>query len=388
MNQYDVVIIGAGRIGRKIAEELKDLGKKVAIVSLNDDSATIFGRTLHTLSLDRPVGDPNPHGPDNVDTYRGRPEFIDHKKILHVGDQQLSAPRFVIATGAVPTVPAVQGLDQTSFETPLSLFSKEKFPSQPLILGGGPLGVTLAFRLAQRKISATLISNKPSLLVEEEPELIQRVQETLHDQGISVVLNAHSIQVRTIENNKQSVIYQIGEEQKEQETDSLIVATGFTGNSKGFGFEKQGVYIDGRGAVVVNDQMRTSIPHIWAAGSVTGPPFHFALEEHQANLLINNITSPFFSQTRLEREDYPITYPQHPPLARLGLGEKEAREEYKDATVLNATLYDSYARDRSGREVGLIKLIGRKRSGKILGVHVIAPNAEDIILFLNLAKPS
>ena len=108
--------------------------KKVAIVTLNDDSASLFERLIQTLDQGRPAADPSPHGPENVDTYRGTPCFQSEEKVLSIGQEALSAKTFIIATGAIPFIPPIQGLDETPFKTPLSLFKEPKMPASALVL--------------------------------------------------------------------------------------------------------------------------------------------------------------------------------------------------------------------------------------------------------------
>ncbi|OVE76622.1 hypothetical protein BVX98_05475 [bacterium F11] len=376
MDTYEIVVIGAGRIGRKIARELSEKGKKVAIVTLNDDAASIFERTIDALHHERPLVEPDPHGPPNVNTYRGFPRFESKEKILSVGDSHLQADRFVIATGAIPAIPPVQGLDEVSYETPLSLFSQEQLPSSLVIIGGGPVAVSLACVLAKRQSSISLICANDRLLIKEEPELSKLISSYLEKQGVTMTLKAQPIQVRSNGESK-VVVYEKEGTRAEVEAKSLVVATGFVGHSREFGFENQGVYINGDNRVVVNEQMETAAPHIWAAGSVTGPPFHLALSQHQADLLIHNLTSPFFFQQRMESEPFPSVISTQPPIATVGLKEEEARKKYKDTACLTTPYSD---------EKGLIKLVGRKRSGEILGAHIIGPHSTEMILFLNLAK--
>jgi len=373
MNHYDIVVIGAGKTGRLIAQELHQKKKKVALVTLNDDSATLLDRTIKAISIGSAGQVPDPHGPEHVDTFRGSPCFQSDNKVLTVGPDSIGADQFVIATGAIPFLPSIQGLEETPRHTPLSILSEAKSPSSMVILGAGPMAVCLAGHFSSLNTHVTLLTNKDQILPKEEEEIAATIRNFLEERGVQIQTQTSLIQTWT-KLGKVVCVVEGGEKRNEIQAEVLVVAAGFIPNTKGFGLDTQRVYVDERGRVVVNDLLKTSAPHIWAAGGVTGPPFSLALHEHQATLLVNNMTTPFFGQTRLDNEPFPMTFPFHPPVAQLGMAEAQAKEKYKDTVV---SVY---------KEKGLIKLIGRSKSGEILGVHILGAHAEEMILTFNLAK--
>jgi len=383
MIRYDVVVVGAGKIGRKIAKDLTELGKKVAIVTLNDDTATVFERTIQALTQGRATPDPDPHGPPDVDTYRGTPEFKSNKFVLSIGDVDLSARDFVIATGSLPKIPPIQNLAETPHHTPLSLLTEQNIPSSVLILGAGPVGVSLAQILIASGKKPLLMVRGNRILPKEEPEISEVLERHLVSSGVRVLKNAHLVQTRSLPDKKVSCVYESNEEQKEIKVEAFVLATGFAPNMAGLKLENLKPYQNGGGSLCVDDLIQTSTPHLWAAGSVTGFPSQIGFHEHQAELLVNNLTAMFFSKTRLENEPYPFTIPTNPPVARLGMSQKEAEQEYKDCKTVVVPVSSFSDSSSAG---GLVKLIGRKRSGDIVGVHIVGPHAEEMILFFNLAK--
>lgn len=374
MISYDLVVLGAGKTGRRIAFELAKQGLKSAIVMLNDDSATEFERTIYSLAKGEIQPPSESSGPEGVDSYRGNPEFTPQKNHLRVGDVELTAKNFVLATGSVPHIPRIQGMETTPYFTPLQTFSQGAVSKSTVVLGGGYQGVRMAEWLIARKVNVVLITNKESILPHQEAEIVQLYTSRLQKQGVQIILKSDVIQTRK-EGDVIKVVLRRDDERKEVDTEQLILATGFRSNSDSFLLENQQVYRDSLGRVVVDDLMRTSAPHIWAAGSVTGPPFNLSLEAHQADMVIHNIPAPFFQKIRLDADSIPDVYPTQIPIARLGKKEDEARNNYGDAHAALWTVHNE----------GLIKLIGRRKSGTILGVHLMAREADQWILFFDLA---
>jgi|GEM_PF-4493966 len=351
---FDVVIIGQTSATKSLVSGLTEKGKKVALISLPDGSDILYERLIHYLygSKEESIQDFESIRAEKITAL---PEFDSQKGVLLVNGQSWHAKDFVLGMGAIPFIPNSFASQKLPFETPQSLLMKRKFPSSAVILGGGPIGVSLAHVLIDKRCETTLVCQSNRLLPKIEPELAQFLNEKLQEKGCRIVFNT----------------------EQPPKSEVLILATGMRGHTQGFGLEKQGVYLNEKKKVVVNDQMQTSNSRIWALGPLTHYPPNLAFEAHQAIMIANNVTSPFFSQMRLENEPFPKIYPTHPRLATLGLREDEAKQKFGNVkTSVHAI------------EGGMIKLVARKRSGQIVGVHICAPTASEMILFFNLAMRS
>ena len=374
MSRFDVIVIGAGRTGRTIAREVAARGRRVALVSLNDDPGSVFRRTVETVATGALSPLLPPASLDNVETFRGDAVFETEGPVLSVAGERLSARRYVIATGARPILPAVNGLREAKADTPLSLYERPRLPSSVVVLGGGPIGTALSGRLAAQGVRVTLLMTRDRLLPAFDPEIAAVAARALAERGVSVVTGAAVRQMRRNGDGSVSVGYGLSDSGHEITAESAALCAGFEANSRGFGFERQGVYVDAQGRIVTDDRMRTPAPHIFAAGSVTGPPFQIALAAGQADLAVNNITSPFFAQMRADPDPAVDVAPGPVPLARFGLSEEESART-RDAV---AAVYASPAG-------AVFKIVGRRRSGDILGAQAAGEGAAAAALYLNLA---
>lgn len=384
MNQFDVVIIGAGPSEKNAAAYLSSLGRSVAMIPLPNSPETLQQRLISLLtspSGELPPGNSEapvaikPESPPKYEILSG-PCHFESSHILRCNDRLITGRRFILAPGATEAIPALQGLDQVPFLTPLSLFSSKKLPSSAIVIGGGPIGVATAARLMENGARVTLISNKPHLLDKEDRDISKRFQRHLQNGGAEVCLDSRVIYVRAIANELTCAV-ESSDKRSEINGAALVVATGLQPNTRELNLRAAEVVTDENGWIAVNDEMRTSSPNKWAIGAATGTEDSLTLEPFQAELAAHNVAAPFFSKRKLEPDEMALfTLPTSPAFSRVGMSEIKARQKYKD--VLSATVEDP----ASGR---FIKLVGRRRGGEILGAHILGAESGSIGLFFELA---
>jgi pyruvate/2-oxoglutarate dehydrogenase complex dihydrolipoamide dehydrogenase (E3) component len=274
------------------------------------------------------------------------PQFINSKTLL-VNGEEIQAERFVIASGCRPRVPA--GYAGKKYSLPLDVFANPT-PRSAVVAGAGPVGVCIARRLAAAGCRVTLRASGSRLLPHEDAEIAAAVADALKKMDVAIQLQAGSSGV-----------------------DDAILATGLQPASDGMDLGKAGVYVDDSGRVVMNDEMRTSNGRVFAAGAVTGPPFHLAFQKFQAEAVAENLFAPFFARQKFFPEPFPRLIPFDPPIASIGLAEHEAVASFKDARSVKVAWED-----------GLIKLVGRRRGGELLGAHLFMRGAAEAALFFDL----
>lgn len=373
MKRYDLVVLGAGSVARLVATRVAGAGKRVAIVSLNDDAASFFERAVQALTDGAPPAEPESHGPEGVDTFRGAPRFVGSRRDITIGDVRLSANNVLIATGALPRPPAIQGLTETPHLHPLELVQRGH-GSDAIVVGGGPMGVRAADLLLRRGRRVIMLLNGPDCLPDFEPEIRIEVRRDLEARGATIHEHATVRQMRPAA-NRASVIFEEEGARREVDAETLVVATGLKPHTEGLDLDGIGLFRNADGAVAVDDRMQTSVSGIWAAGAVTGAPFSLSRYAQQAEIVAHNLTAPFFSREHFPLDPLPRLAPGQPPIGALGLSESEARRRHKDVRTAVVAA--------GGR--GWIKAVGRERSGEILGVHVRSESAGDLLAYFGLA---
>lgn len=298
MYDYQAIIIGFGKAGKTLAAFLAGQGWRVAMV---EASAQMYGGTcinIGCIPTKTLVHDAELHGPgeqafsqamarkrqvtgllreknyqnlaglEQVSVIDGRAEFIDPHRISvqgAAGTQVLSGERIFINTGAVSRWPAIDGLDrsQRSYDS-TGLLQLTQRPARLGIIGGGYIGLEFASMFAQFGSAVTVFEEANALLGREDRDMAQAIQQILSDAGVSFTFNAGVKQVRDVEGGAE-VVHQGGV----QPFDALLVAAGRVPNTAGLQLARAGVETDERGAVRVDAQLRSSVPHIWALGTST-----------------------------------------------------------------------------------------------------------------------
>jgi pyruvate/2-oxoglutarate dehydrogenase complex dihydrolipoamide dehydrogenase (E3) component len=298
-----------------------------------------------------------------------------------VDDRIIESKRVVVATGAVPSAPPVEGLEDTGYLTHVDAFDQNTLPRRIVMLGGGPIGLEFAQVYGRLGAEVTVVEMLPQLLPREDPEVGQLLEELLRAEGVHVRTGERVERVGRCADGAKAVYLGGGAGEAAIEADELFVATGRRANTTGLGLEEIGVALDG-GAVRVDAGLRSSVKGIWAAGDVSGGPQFTHVADYQAKLVLRNAVFPFAGKA-----DYgavpAVTYTD-PEVARVGLTEPEARERFGDVHVYRHDFADLDRAIVDARTGGFVKIVTR-RSGRILGATVVASGAGDLIMPLVMA---
>ncbi len=371
MKAFDTLIIGTDFAAHEAASRMVLSGGKIGAVLPSGPSPVSIEEALRVLRGETLLAGKRSFPPE-IEIITGSPVFTG-PRTLQVESQTFQAKKFLIATGATPYFPPIQGLAEASPQSSFEFIAKEKKPRSLIIVGAGPLGVSTAFYAADKKIETTLIGNKSAVLPEEEPEISAAVWEKLADKKIRVLLGTSVLLVKK-EGPQSILVYEKDGVREEITAEEIIFSTGVTPLTEGLHLNIPGVYVTEEKNIVVDEDQRTSCPWIFAAGTVTGIKTGLAVMKRQAEIAAHNLYAPFFSKIKMEPGQPPFTIPLATPFARTGSAEKQARENYKDIRV-----------SITHTPEGLIKLVGRKKGGRILGAHVLSIQAESAILFFDLA---
>jgi pyruvate/2-oxoglutarate dehydrogenase complex dihydrolipoamide dehydrogenase (E3) component len=300
--------------------------------------------------------------------FRSRQEF-------ECGDDLLRGRHFIVATGSRPRVPEIFGLLETGYLTNTTVFDLPEPPHSMVVLGGGPIGVEMAQAFARLGTRITLLQRGPRLLPRDDAELVEMLERRLREESVDVRLGTEVSHVHRVPEGTR-VTVRIGGRDETVTASALLVATGRHPNIEGLGLEEAGV-VTGPQGIRVDSRLRTSAPNIWACGDVVGWPQFSHAAEYAAKVAVQNVFVPL--RTRVHFDRVPWTTFTDPELAHLGLTEAEARERGERIEVFR---YPFSRDDRAlidGAPLGLVKLVARAGSGRLLGAHILGPRAGELI---------
>ena len=190
---------------------------------------------------------------------------------LRVGDRLIKAGTYLIATGASPAIPPVPGLEEAGYLTSTTALSLESVPESLVVIGSGYIALELGQLFRRLGSRVTLMQRGPRILREYEPEVAEVMATVLAEEGIEVITGASIQRVeRTLD--RREVYLKVEGKERVIEAEQLLVAVGRSPNTAALSLERAGIQIGERGAVVVDQELRTTNPRVWAAGDVTGGP--------------------------------------------------------------------------------------------------------------------
>ncbi len=297
-----------------------------------------------------------------------------------VGDRVLEARFVLLCTGSRPAVPDLPGLRTAGFLTSETIFELEDPPQSIVVIGGGPIAVELAQGLNRLGVRVTLLQRGDRLLPRDEPELTAIVAARLRVEGVDVRLGVGTQTVEAAPGRK-AVLGAANGQSDRWEAEELLVATGRAPLVEGLGLEETGVNVGPRG-IIVDERLRTSVKSVYAAGDVAGRWLFTHSAGREAATALRDM---FFPGKGKDIGLVPWCTFTDPELAHVGLTVAEAVERHgeRKVEVVRADLSHSDRARADGAEEGRIVLVAA--GGKLVGAHILAPAAGELIHELVLA---
>ena len=427
MKQYDAIIIGFGKAGKTLAAELSNRGWQVAVV---ERSSMMYGGTcpniacIPTKTLVHEAGiaallyhDDYPKQANlykqaigrknrltsflrnnnyerlskrpNVSVYTGEGSFVSAniiKVALPEGDIELQGKEIFINTGSTPIIPAIDGIKESQkVYTSTTLLDLNVLPQHLIIVGGGYIGLEFASMYAEFGSKVTLLEGGNRFMPRNDQDIANSVKEVLEKKGIEIHLNARAQSIHDT-NDGVTLTYSDVSDGTPYfvDGDAILIATGRKPMIEGLNLQAAGIGVDAHGAIVVNDQLRTTVPHVWAMGDVKGGPQFTYLSLDDFRIIRDQL---FGDKKRDIGDRDPVPYAVFidPPLAHIGLTEEEALKRGYSFKVsrLPAT---SVVRSRTLKQTdGMLKAIVNDHSGKIMGCTLFCAEAPEIINIVAMA---
>ena len=425
---YDVVVLGAGPGGYVAAIRAAQLGLSVAVVEekywggvclnvgcipskallRNAELAQLFTRQAGTFGIrgevsfdygaayerSRQVAEGRVKGvhylmkKNKITEYDGRGRFKDaHTMEVSLGKggtEELTFDHAIIATGAtVKLLPGVELSENVvTYET--QILSRD-LPAKMVIVGAGAIGMEFGYVLRSYGVDVTIIEFLDRALPNEDADVSKEITKQYKKLGIPIHTSA---KVETVTDNGSSVTVTYTDKAGAKQTidaDRVMMSVGFAPRLGGFGLESTGVEATDRGAIAIDDYMRTSVPGLFAIGDVTGKLQLAHVAEAQGVVAAETIggaeTMPLGDYRMMPR----ATFCQ-PQVASFGLTEQQARDEGHDVLVSTFPFTANGKAHGLGEPVGFVKLIADSAYGELLGGHLIGPDVSELLPELTLAQ--
>ena len=312
-----------------------------------------------------------------VDVIEGEARIISPYSV-EVNGQTLTAPHIVVATGARPFVPPIEGIDKVKYYTSDNLWEMREQPKKMVILGGGPIGSELTQSFNRLGVDVTQVEMAPRIMGREDPEVSELVQTKFTEEGVKVLVN-HKAKQFVEKEGKQILVAEHNGVDIEIPFDTLLVAVGRAPNTQGFGLEELGVRLAPRGTIEVDEYLQSSIPTIYACGDVAGPYQFTHTASHQAWYASVNALFGIAKRFKADYSVIPWATFTEPEVARVGLNETEAREQGVEYEVTTYGIDDLDRAIADSEAHGFVKVLTIPGKDKILGVTIVGEHAGDLI---------
>ncbi len=297
---------------------------------------------------------------------------------VEVNGRTLTTRNIVIATGARPFVPPIDGLDRIDYLTSDNLWNIKELPERLLVLGGGPIGCELAQSFAMFGSKVTIVEMMPGLMIREDEDVVATITRQFIADGIDVK-TGHRAREFLLEDGRNILIAEHDGKDVRIEFDRVLVAVGRVANTTGFGLEELGIEVNARGTIAVNDYLQTNFPNIYACGDVAGPYQFTHTAGHQAWYAAVNSLFGMLRRFKVDYSVIPFATFTTPEVARVGMNEQEAQQRGIKYEVTKYGIDDLDRAIADGDDRGFIKVLTVPGKDRILGATIVGEHAGELI---------
>mgnify|MGYP001602248233 CR=1 FL=1 len=353
----------------------------VSSASATFDFAEVMARVQRVIKAVEPHDSVERYSELGVECIAGDAKIISPWSVRVASDggtRTLTTRAIVIAAGARPLVPPIEGIEQVGYYTSDNIWDLRALPRRLVVLGGGPIGSELAQCFARFGSHVTQVEMLPRILIREDPEVSARVMQRFRAEGVNVLVS-HSAKQFMLEGSEKVLICEHQGREVRVPFDELLCAVGRVANTSGYGLEELGIPLTKTGTIETNEYLQTLYPNIYACGDVAGPYQFTHTAAHQAWYAAVNA---LFGDLKKFKADYsviPWAVFTDPEVARVGLNETEAAEK---GIAYEVSLFDLAELDRAIADEeahGLIKVLTVPGTDRILGCTIVGEHAGDVI---------
>jgi pyruvate/2-oxoglutarate dehydrogenase complex dihydrolipoamide dehydrogenase (E3) component/uncharacterized membrane protein YdjX (TVP38/TMEM64 family) len=362
------------RTAKLLAEARDSQRYGIESIEARFDFKQVMERVHEAIAKIAPHDSPERYRDLGVDVIQGHARLVSPWEV-EVGERRISARSIVLATGAEPLIPPIEGLDESRYLTSDTLWDLEALPERLVVLGGGPIGSELSQAFTRLGSRVTVVEMADRLLPREDEAAGRLLAERMSAEGATIATRTRALRV---EGGATLVCDQDGEEVR-FEFDRLLVALGRRTRVSGYGLEDLGVRLDEQSRIASDEFQRSNFPNIYVCGDAAGPYQFTHVASHQAwSAAVNALIAPFWSfRTRYDAIPW-VTYTD-PEVARVGLSEDEAIEQDIDHRVSVYGLDDLDRAIADSADYGYVKVLTEPGKDRILGVTIVGAHAAEML---------
>ncbi len=415
--KYDAIIIGTGQSGPSLAMRLTGAGMKVAVVERH-----LFGGTCvntgciptKTLVASARAAYMARRGADfgvmiggevtvdmkkvkarkdelvrssnqgvekwmktmeNCTVYEGHGRFESPNRV-RVGEDLLEADRIFVNTGARASIPPISGLDSVDYFTNTQMMELDYLPEHLLVLGGSYIGLEFGQMYRRFGSEVTVIQRDPRLVSREDEDVSEAVREIVEGEGVTVCTDTGDLKIED-RGGRIAIQMMCGGAPREVVGSHLLVATGRRPNTDDLGLDKAGVEVNERGYIEVDDELKTSVPGIWAIGDCNGRGAFTHTSYNDFEIVAANLLDD--DPRRVSDRIMAYALYIDPPLGRVGMTERQVRESGRKALVAKKPMaHIGRAKEKSETQ-GFMKFLVDAKSKEFLGATILGIGGDEII---------
>ena len=416
--ELDLLVVGGGSAGFAAAIKAADLGARVAIAEGGILGGTCVNvgcmpsktlirtaeaqhRRVHHGFRGVPTTDGRPDWPTvraekdalvaelrqtkywnvlraypSISLFEERATFVAGHAVRLASGRTVTAGKIVVTAGASPWAPPIPGLAEAGYLDNASAMALERLPESLIVIGASAVGLELAQMFARLGVRVTVLEALPRVVPAEDSDVGNALGDYLRSEGLEVYTG---IQIDRVSRGSggHAVQFRAGRETQTARADQLLVATGRRANTTGFGLEGIGVTLGKKGEIAVNEFLQTTNPDVYAAGDVIGDPMFVYVAAYGGALAAENALTG--NGRRYDLSALPKVTFTDPAVASVGLTEDEARAQGIEPLASKLPL-DYVPRALAARDTrGFIKLVADAATKKIIGAHILAAEAGEMV---------
>jgi pyruvate/2-oxoglutarate dehydrogenase complex dihydrolipoamide dehydrogenase (E3) component len=298
------------------------------------------------------------------------------------GTRVVTAEQVFIDVGSHAAIPNIPGLEAARPLTHIDLLELDYLPAHLIVFGGGYVGLEMAQAFRRFGSAVTVIESGPQIMSREDPDISDAVQQILEKEGLRFVLSAETLRVGGRSGQDVSLSIRSSSGEETIKGSDILVAAGRVPNTAGIGLDTTGVELDAGGTIRVNDRLETTAPGIWAIGECAGSPQFTHVSVDDFRILADNLAGGNRS-TRDRLVPYCVF--TDPPLARVGLSEREAQQRGIAVRVARLPMEHVLRTHTTDEATGFMKVLVGARDDRIQGFTMIGSEAGEVMAAVQTA---
>lgn len=414
MQEFKNIVIGFGKGGKTLAKNLAARGESVLVV---EKSKKMYGGTCINIAclpsknliinaqrgikfedavkqkneMTTALRNKNYHMVADEETATvldGTAKFVGNHTIEIVLDSgektKIKGERIFINTGATPIIPQVKGLKESKYILDsTAAMDQNSLPNELVILGAGYIGMEFASMFARYGAKVTVLDTNEKFLKREDDDISEMLFNDLNQDGIEFKLGVKVVEVKDL-SDKVEIIYEINGKKQTIKADKLLVATGRKPVTEGLGLENTDIELDERGAIKVDDYLRTTAENVWAIGDVKGGPQFTYISLDDFRIIFDQLYGKGKRKVS-DRNLVPYSVFITPALSRVGLNEVEAKNKEIEYKLFKLAATSIPKAKVIGNTRGMYKILVDPDTEEILGATIYGEESYEVINLIALA---